>query len=69
VLRLAPEDLPARNNLALLLARRGCPTVALALLEPARIAAANGTFAAEIADTRREIQALAPPATPASSCQ
>jgi tetratricopeptide (TPR) repeat protein len=69
VLRLAPGDLPARNNLALLMARRGCRTEALALLEPARIAAANGPFAAEMADTVHEIQALAPPATPASSCQ
>jgi len=57
VLRLAPAHLPARNNLALLLAQRGCRTVALATLEPARLTAANGPFAAEIADSQRAIEA------------
>lgn len=57
VLRLAPGQLPARNNLALLLARRGCRTAALATLEPARMQAANDPFAAEIADSQREIEA------------
>src|SRR5258707_197573 len=68
VLRMAPADLPARNNLALLMARRGCRTEALAMLQSARTAAANGPLAAEIADSLREIQALATPATPAASC-
>jgi tetratricopeptide (TPR) repeat protein len=57
VLRLAPGHLPARNNLALLLARRGCRTAALAMLEPARVAAADDPYAAELADSQREIEA------------
>ena len=57
MLRLAPGEIPARNNLALLLARRGCTADALATLEPARRAAAGGPFAAQIADSRREIEA------------
>ena len=65
VLRIAPGQIPARNNLALLLAQRGCIADALAILEPARVAAADGPFAAEIADSRREIEARA---TVASAC-
>ncbi len=57
VLRLAPAHLPARNNLALLLAQRGCRTAALATLEPARLSADNGPFAAEIAASQRDIEA------------
>ena len=57
VLRLVPGHLPARNNLALLLAQRGCRTAALATLAPARMQAANDPFAAEIADSQREIEA------------
>jgi len=60
--------LPARNNLALLVARRGCSSSALAMLESARAEADNGPYAAEIADSLREIQALAAPAAPPSSC-
>jgi tetratricopeptide (TPR) repeat protein len=60
--------LPARNNLALLMARRGCRTSALEMLESARAEADNGPYAAEIADSLREILALAAPATPPSSC-
>jgi tetratricopeptide (TPR) repeat protein len=56
VLRLAPAQIPARNNLALLLARRGCLSAARATLEPARAAAAGGPFAAQIADSVREIE-------------
>ncbi|MDE2219386.1 MAG: PA2778 family cysteine peptidase [Gammaproteobacteria bacterium] len=62
VLRLQPGNLPARNNLALLLARRGCIDEASALLAPARdaarAAAGQGSFAAQIADSWHEIQAL-----------
>lgn len=57
VLRIAPAQLPARNNLALLLARRGCVAAARAALEPARVAAGNGAFAAQIADSFHEIEA------------
>jgi hypothetical protein len=62
VLRIAPEQIPARNNLALLLARRGCIDEARAVLEPASAAAA-GPLAAEIADSERQInqQAAAHP--------
>lgn len=66
VLRASPDHLPARNNLALLLARRGCIEDANAIIEPARAAAARGPFAAEIADSWREIQSLA---APAPACQ
>jgi tetratricopeptide (TPR) repeat protein len=58
VLRLQADHLPARNNLALLLAHRGCIAEATAVLAPARAAAGDGPFAAQIADSWREIQAL-----------
>ena len=57
VLQIAPSQLAARNNLALLLAQRGCGAEALALLEPARAAAAEGPLAAEIDDSLRTIEA------------
>ena len=57
VLLLSPAQIPARNNLALLLARRGCRAEALAVLEPARAAAAGGPFAGELADTLHTIEA------------
>ena len=59
---------PALNNLALLMARRGCRTPALEMLESARAEADNGPYAAEIADSLREIHSLAAPAAPPSSC-
>ncbi|MBS0388833.1 MAG: tetratricopeptide repeat protein [Proteobacteria bacterium] len=58
VLRMQPDHLPARNNLALLLAHRGCLDEASAVLEPARASAGSGPFAAQVADSWREIQAL-----------
>lgn len=58
VLRLQPGQLPARNNLALLLAHRGCVAEAIAVLAPVREIADQGPFAAQIADSWREIQAL-----------
>ena len=60
--------LPALNNLALLMARRGCRRPALEMLESARAEADNGPYAAEIADSLREIHSLAAPAAPPSSC-
>jgi tetratricopeptide (TPR) repeat protein len=57
VLRLAPDHVPARNNLALQLARRGCRAEALAMLAPTRAAAAGGALAAEVEDSWREINA------------
>ena len=63
VLRLAPAQIPARNNLALLLAQRGCTREALAILEPARAAAGDGPLAAEVADSLRSIESQAPGAS------
>lgn len=57
VLQIAPAQVAARNNLALLLAQRGCATEALATLEPARAAAAGGPLAAEVEDSLRTIEA------------
>lgn len=60
VLRLAPAQIPARNNLALLLAQRGCIDEARTIIEPARAAAAaGGPFAAELADTLHSIESRA----------
>ena len=56
VLQIAPAQVAARNNLALLLAQRGCATEARATLEPARAAAAGGPLAAEIDDSLRTIE-------------
>ena len=58
VLRVQPDHLPARNNLALLLAHRGCIAAATEVLALARAAAGSGPFALVIADSWREIQAL-----------
>lgn len=63
VLRLAPAQIPARNNLALLLAQRGCRTEALAVLEPARVAAAGGPLAAELTDTLHTVESSSVSAT------
>lgn len=68
VLRRDPAYLPARNNLALLVARRGCRMAALALLDSVRAEADSGPYTSELADSRREIQALAAPATPPLTC-
>lgn len=57
VLRIAPSQIAARNNLALLLSQRGCATEALAILTPARAAAAGGPLAAEVDDSLRTIEA------------
>lgn len=59
VLRIAPAQIPASNNLALLLAQRGCVAEARSLLEPARLAAADGPLAAEIADSSHQVETLA----------
>jgi tetratricopeptide (TPR) repeat protein len=59
VLSITPGQLPATNNLALLLAQRGCTTEARALLEPARAATRDGPWASEIADSVRQIDARA----------
>jgi tetratricopeptide (TPR) repeat protein len=64
VLHVQADHLPARNNLALLLARRGCIAEATAVLAPARASAGNGPFAAQLADSWREIQALGSAGTP-----
>jgi len=53
----APGDVPARNNLAELLSKRGCYAAARAEIDEALRLAANGPFAAAVADTAREIEA------------
>lgn len=58
VLSVQFDLVPARNNLALLLAHRGCIAEANSVLAPARAAAENGPFAAEVAASWREIQLL-----------
>jgi hypothetical protein len=68
VLQIAPAQVAARNNLALLLAQRGCASEARATLEPARAAAAGGPLAAEIDDSLRTIEAH-PQDTPACSAR
>jgi hypothetical protein len=68
-LTLDPAQPAARNNLALLLARRGCLDAARAEIGRARAQAAGTPFAAEVAASEREITALgATPWPPLSDC-
>jgi hypothetical protein len=55
VLKRAPGDVAARNNYALLLARRGCRTAAAAEIARATDGARDTTFAAEVARSAAEI--------------
>jgi tetratricopeptide (TPR) repeat protein len=57
-LALDPAQPAARNNFALLLARRGCVDAAQAEISRAHAAAAGTRFAAEVADTEQDIAAL-----------
>jgi tetratricopeptide (TPR) repeat protein len=57
-LAVAPDSTVAANNLALLLARRGCAAEAGALLERAAASAAAAPWRSALEDTRREIAAL-----------
>ena len=59
-LELAPGDVAARNNRALLLARRGCRAEALAEIALAAQRAEHGPLEREVADSRRTIEATAP---------
>jgi tetratricopeptide (TPR) repeat protein len=64
----APQYVAARNNLAVLLARRGCLAAARRELDAAR-AGDSGRFAAELADTAAELDAhAAGNSTGASGC-
>jgi hypothetical protein len=56
VLLRAANNVAARNNLALLLSRRGCPVQAQIEIERARIVAAGTPFAGEVADSAAEIK-------------
>jgi tetratricopeptide (TPR) repeat protein len=56
VLLRAADNVAARNNLALLLSRRGCPVQAQIEIERARIVATGTPFAAEVADSAAEIK-------------
>jgi len=57
VLQLAPGTIAARNNLALLLSRRGCAAQARLEIDRAQAAASGTAFAAEVADSAAEIRA------------
>jgi tetratricopeptide (TPR) repeat protein len=67
-LGLDPAQAAARNNLALLLARRGCPDAAKQEIALAQVAAAGGALAAEIEASTQEIDALRKSATVAGDC-
>jgi Peptidase_C39 like family len=64
VISIDSGNIPARNNLALLMARRGCVSEARAVLGPARQSATSGPLMAELADTARQID-LEPAVSPA----
>ncbi len=68
-LALDPARPAARNNLALLLARRGCADAARAEIGRARADAGGTPFAAEVAASEAEIGALrATAGTPSADC-
>lgn len=67
-LGLDPAQVAARNNLALLLARRGCLDAAKKEVALARAAAAGGGLAAEIEASTQEIDALRKSATVTGDC-
>jgi len=66
LLRIAPADAAARNNLAELLSLRGCRDAALAQIELAREAARNSPLAQGIEQTAAEIATRS--ANPSASC-
>lgn len=65
VLEIEPAHVPARNNLAELLARRGCLAKARTEIARARAAAANGPYAAAVEVTAAQIDAGAGGTEPA----
>jgi len=65
-LELAPRSAAARNNLAELLGRRGCPAAARIEIEQASADAAGTSLAPAVALTARELAAL--PAADAPGC-
>lgn len=66
LLRIAPADAAARNNLAELLSQRGCRDAALAQIELARASAQDTPLAPTIEQTATEIESRS--ADPAASC-
>ncbi|HNS28105.1 MAG TPA: hypothetical protein PKN91_08265 [Steroidobacteraceae bacterium] len=66
LLRIAPADVAARNNLAELLSRRGCRDAARAQIALARAAAKGGPLAPIIEQTAAEIESR--DADPAAQC-
>jgi tetratricopeptide (TPR) repeat protein len=63
-LSLAPEDVPARNNLAEVLRLMGCPESARREISIAAKLAAGGPLAAAVASTQRRIDASRAPDAP-----
>jgi tetratricopeptide (TPR) repeat protein len=61
-----PDNLAARNNLALALSRQGCTLQATAEIERAVTAARGGPLASEVADSAQEIRAAM--TQPTASC-
>jgi hypothetical protein len=57
LLKQQPDDIAARNNLALALFKQGCVEQAEAEIRRARAAAGGGPFAADVADSARQIRA------------
>lgn len=66
LLRIAPADIAARNNLAELLSLRGCRDAALAQIALARAAAQDSPLAPAIAQTAAQIASRS--ADPAARC-
>jgi hypothetical protein len=58
------QNVPARNNLAEVLLRRGCPTAARAEIEAAARLAAGGPYATAVADTAGKIASVHGPDHP-----
>ena len=58
-LELAPDDVAARNNLALALSHAGCPAQAREEIARAVLEAGDGPLAAEVAASQAEIEARA----------
>ena len=67
LLQKEPENVPARNNLAELLAKRGCRALAMIEVNRARAAARGGPFESAVEETAAAIEAM--PVGDQPSCQ
>jgi hypothetical protein len=67
LLKHQPDQVAARNNLAISLFKRGCSALADTEIQRAIAAAGNGPFAGDVADSARQIRAPRGPATGAAS--